>query len=359
MPHWPWQQFAENRRLQRLSRQPRGAILCYHRVFQTETDPMLLCVSPRRFEQQLIYLKKNYRPLSLSQLVSDRQENQLADRSIALTFDDGYTDNLLHALPLLEKYQVPATVFVCSGQIDSPHEYWWDELERILLGDISQHWPQSIQVPIKHLKRTWQIRCDQDEQPNPQEKNWDVTQPFTPSLRHLAYREIHAILLACNHTQQSHAIASICRQLHTPTAGRPQNLAMRAEQLVQLAKSPYIQIGAHTINHPQLSALSDQDQTHEIQQSQADIQNIIKQEVSSFSYPYGGSLDYTPMTTQIIRDLGFKYACANIPGIITAAQKPVPIDPFQLPRFLVRNWDQETFAQHLSQMFMTPSRVAA
>ena len=65
-------------------------------------------------------------------------------------------------------------------------------------------------------------------------------------------------------------------------------------------------------------------------------------------------------TTLICAEAGVLIrVCANIPGVVTESQKPIAIDRMQLPRFLVRNWDQLAFAKHLDRMFLTPSRVAA
>ncbi len=360
MPTWPWQQFAQHRRMQQLTSQPSAAILCYHRVLNTTIDPMLLCISKENFEQQLIYLKQNYNPVSLNNLADMHENQRMETNSIALTFDDGYADNLINALPLLEKYEIPATIFVASGQIDSPHEFWWDELERILLGKPNEHWPFAIQVPIKYLKKKWQVKPQDNQTLNSdKELGWDVTKPYTPSPRHLAYRELHAILKPLSHHHQSNAIAAICRQLNTQTAGRSENLALTTPQLQTLSLSKYIDIGAHTVNHPQLSALTDDEQVEEIKESKIRLEQIIGKTITNFSYPYGGSLDYTPMTKQICIDAGFKNACANIPGVVTESQKPIAIDRFQLPRFLVRNWDQITFTQQIDRMLLTPSRVAA
>jgi peptidoglycan/xylan/chitin deacetylase (PgdA/CDA1 family) len=69
------------------------------------------------FEQHLIYFKKNFNILSLKEIC---HRNDLAGYSIALTFDDGYLNNIQHAIPLLSKYQIPATFFVSSASLVDP-----------------------------------------------------------------------------------------------------------------------------------------------------------------------------------------------------------------------------------------------
>ena len=107
-----------------------GLVLMYHRIVSIDVDPWDLCVSPERFDEQLEYISRNMTPSTLSEV----QQNLPCDRPrIAVTFDDGYADNLYNALPLLEQHQVPANIFIVSNAIESTAEFWWDELESIVL----------------------------------------------------------------------------------------------------------------------------------------------------------------------------------------------------------------------------------
>lgn len=108
------------------SRYKGGAlILGYHRVATAERDPYRLCVRPQYFEEQLAVLQRVAQPLSLAELYCALGDNRLPRRAVALTFDDGYADFLHEALPLLNSYQIPATVFVVSGCLGG--SFWWEE----------------------------------------------------------------------------------------------------------------------------------------------------------------------------------------------------------------------------------------
>jgi peptidoglycan/xylan/chitin deacetylase (PgdA/CDA1 family) len=72
-------------------------------------------------------------PIPLQQLVEALQEGKVPARAVVVTFDDGYPDNLHEAMPLLERYDISATMFVTAGQLGSQREPWWDELDRLLL----------------------------------------------------------------------------------------------------------------------------------------------------------------------------------------------------------------------------------
>ncbi len=111
----------------------RGLILMYHRVAEVDSDPWGLCVSPRHFSEQLEVLTEYGTSLGLSRFIHALNRGRLPPRPIVVTFDDGYMDNLSDAAPLLERYEVPATIFLVSGAMGRRREFWWDELERVLL----------------------------------------------------------------------------------------------------------------------------------------------------------------------------------------------------------------------------------
>ncbi len=102
-------------------------VLFYHRVAKVNDDPHLLSVSPENFEKQLTYLRNNFKILRLKELVHDLQSKRLTRGSIVITFDDGYVDNFVNALPILEKLQIPVTVFITAGKIGSSEPFYWDK----------------------------------------------------------------------------------------------------------------------------------------------------------------------------------------------------------------------------------------
>ena len=113
--------------------QRKCVVLIYHRVKDLEVDTQMLAVSPNHFEKQIEYLKANYKILSLQELISCLNKKRIPNKSVVITFDDGYADNLHEAAPVLVKYNIPATIFISSGMIDSNLEFWWDSLEYIFL----------------------------------------------------------------------------------------------------------------------------------------------------------------------------------------------------------------------------------
>ena len=112
---------------------PRAAVLLYHRVSDTPTDPYLLRVRTRHFQEQMDVLARRGRVIPLRALAAHHRLGSLPHGAVAITFDDGYIDNLLVAKPILQKHGLSATVFMTAGTIGREREFWWDELERVLL----------------------------------------------------------------------------------------------------------------------------------------------------------------------------------------------------------------------------------
>lgn len=88
-------------------------ILMYHRVRNAPAYDQL-SVSTARFEAQMAYLARNCRVLSMNEAL-DELAGTVTSPGVAVTFDDGYLDNLTEALPILRRYAIPATIFVTAG----------------------------------------------------------------------------------------------------------------------------------------------------------------------------------------------------------------------------------------------------
>src|SRR5688572_27283339 len=128
-----------------------AVILLYHRVTHLNNDPQMLAVRPEHFAEHLKFLRKNAHPVSLRELSEQGGNN--SRKTVGITFDDGYADNLLEAKPLLAKYETPATVFVSSGYLEANREFWWDELENIFMS--GRALPKAFEIRIRGELRRW------------------------------------------------------------------------------------------------------------------------------------------------------------------------------------------------------------
>lgn len=99
-------------------------VLAYHKVSNI-----------KKFESQIIYLKRHFNIISLRDLdkIINEGDNFLKN-SLLITFDDGDLSNYLNAYPVLKRHNIPATFFVITNLIDSEEPFWWDEMEYLVDG---------------------------------------------------------------------------------------------------------------------------------------------------------------------------------------------------------------------------------
>jgi peptidoglycan/xylan/chitin deacetylase (PgdA/CDA1 family) len=301
-----------------------GVVLVYHRVAELAADPQLLAVSPRLFSEHLDVLRRDYHPLHLSDMVAAARAGALPERAVAVTFDDGYADNLHEARPVLDRHDVPATVFITSDYVGSEREFWWDDLERILLLPAT--------VPDRLLIRFRSITLE-----------WAMTEPDSAGApRERAYRSLLELLRGLTGAERRAVLEDLARQVGVTTSGRRSHRALSESEIIRLIDGGNITVGAHTRTHPSLGALPPSEQQSEIAGSRARLQEITGTSLSSFAFPFGGSSDYSRVTVALVREAGFSTSYINSPGLVHRVT-----DPFRVPRLLVRNWDAETFTRRL------------
>ena len=105
-------------------------IICFHRV--NDYDNSHLSASTRLFDEIIREVSNQYYPVPLQVLIDKLNNNKpIRPKTMAITFDDGYRDNLLYAAPILRKYNVPATFFITSGYIATNRVFPWDESNKV------------------------------------------------------------------------------------------------------------------------------------------------------------------------------------------------------------------------------------
>ena len=294
---------------------PPVIVLLYHRVTTLTCDPELLAVTPGNFRAQLLHLKEH------CNLVRFEEDWTGSPRpAVAVTFDDGYADNALEALPILEELGVPATFFISTATIGSRQEFWWDELERLLLG--AGPYSESFTLCQGILRRSW---------PTGRAAERQRLYHDTVALLTGGDLELRAGVLA--QLRDWREMGEGCDDGHRP---------LSIDELRRLGASSLVTIGAHTMHHVQLSALPPAQQREEMASSKRELENWLEREITTFSYPYGRRCHYTGASVALCRELGFRKAASNFPG-----QAHRWSDPLQIPRHLVRNWPVEEFAARL------------
>ena len=334
-------------RLRRIARRvtnlfvPRPIILLYHRITELPSDPQLLCVAPQHFRQHLEVLRKKGYPIHLQQITQSLRDGKSLLPGVVVTFDDGYADNLYNARPLLKRYDVPATVFVTAGYVGSNREFWYDDLERIFLSPGPL--PEVLRLSVEGKPYQWELgpADDYDNETYQSFRDWNVSRKENPTMRHLIYRSIFEILRPLPDARRQNTLDYLRQWAGVNTIQRPTHRTLSADELVRLANGGLIEIGAHTVSHPVLATMPLDLQKEEISHSKTRLEKILGRRVSSFAYPFGGRSHYTDETVAAVREFGFESACSSFAGIVCRGT-----DRWQLPRFLVRDWDGEQFGRY-------------
>ena len=242
------------------------------------------------------------------------------EKSVVITFDDGYFDNYKYALPILESHEVPATFFICSGNIDTNREFWWDDIERLIL--LNDNLPQEIVIDGESLK------LDTDE-----------------SLLESYYR-LHTLLKSMTPEKRDTALDKLENELCPSVKNRSDYRSMTSSELLAFSRSRCVTIGGHTVTHTRLSNESNGKQKWEIEESKKQVEKYLSKPIETFSYPFGNRDDYTQQTIEILKKVGYRKAASNYPGIWDPS-----IDGMEIPRNLIRNWSVKEFARNLNKIW--------
>lgn len=320
----------------------RVLILLYHRVAEPRSDPWSLAVTPRRFAEHLEVLRQHARPVRLQQLSQALLDgDDLPDRSVIVTFDDGYADNLHNAKPLLERYCVPATIFLTTGYIGHEHEFWWDELDRLLLQPGTL--PRVLSLSINGSMHRWELgKAAHYSEETARRRRWRAWKDAFSSRRRL-YRSLWELLHPLTKGERQKVLNELLVWADAEPAARPAHRPLSLEEVFALAQGELIEIGAHTVTHPALSALPATSQRDEILESKARLEEILGRQVDSFAYPHGS---LSAKTVGMVQEAGFACACSSFADVVGLSA-----DRFRLPRFHIEDCDGEEFARRLSRWF--------
>lgn len=334
----------------------RPLILLYHSIEKLAVDPWGVRVKPRNFLEHMAVLGEHCHPMRLTELDAALQADRFKPRSVIVTFDDGYVDNFVHALPAMQRYRVPGTVFVSSSYVGSADEYWWDELERLTLqpGVL----PRRVALTVAGKALEWSLEDDAEFTPmqalKRRRNRWFAYEAArTPRQR--LFQELWAALRAApNVIERERALDDLRRMAKPSVAPRATHRCCNADQVRQLHASGLIEIGAHTVHHPSLGHISREEQRQEIFESKRALETMLQVPVTSFSYPFGTRIDYSQVTIDLLKEAGFQRTCSNFPDPVTSS-----VDRFQLPRVVVQDWDGQRFLRELQAWFRRYSRASA
>lgn len=295
----------------------RGIAMClsYHRVYpiskkENYFHPNLsLVVDPKLFEEQIAYISNNFNCLDIYQAMNLLKDNKLPKNTVIVTFDDGYRDNLEYALPILKKYNVPAEMYITTGFPDKKCVLWWYELEQLIR-------------EIESLSFTWKRK----------KYSWDLRRL---ELKYKAYRDIRMLFVTSSMKEQKVLMEMLSTKGNKSTYSF-EDYGMTWDDIISLDKETLITIGSHTISHPSLTQLTDEEVYYEMKGSKDRLEEMLKHPVETFSYPFGSPIEVEKRVSIIAKEINYKCAVTSKYGHI---QKEHKEHPYSIPRIPITFYD--------------------
>jgi peptidoglycan/xylan/chitin deacetylase (PgdA/CDA1 family) len=271
------------------------AILTMHSVRENPLG-MPTILRPALFEAMIAELSRNYAVVSLAEAMQSVCFGGCLEGGcrVAISFDDGYLDNLTTVLPILERYSVPATVFVTTGSIRTGILHW-DRLDNAI------KYTEERQLDLSsHGFGKYPLSGAED--------------------RKACIMELHTRLKGLGEAECGAMIDRIVEMLGS--ADKRMMLDERA--LAELAASPYVTIGSHTVSHSILTRVSPEQVDAELVESRCYLEKATGRAVTLFAYPNG---NHDANIIELLKKNGFTGACTTESGVNGA-----PADPFRLKR---------------------------
>lgn len=294
----------------------RLSILIFHRVL-AETDPLFPSEPTlETFESQMGWLKSVFNIVPFPEAIARLKSGTLPARAACITFDDGYADNVTHALPILQKHGLHATFFIATSYLNGGRMFNDTVIESIRHCPLDTLDLSSLDLGIHELG-----------------SHAAKAQAIGKILPQVKYLPLDA---------RADIVGRIAACAGADTL--PGDLMMTTAQLKALHAAG-MEIGGHTHRHPILAGLDRNAARDEIAAGKTWLENTLGAPVRVFAYPNGKpGTDYLPEQADIVRELGFEGAVSTQCGISTRQS-----DPFQLPRFTPWDSNMTAYALRLLQ----------
>ncbi len=281
----------------------RLSVLIFHRVLPESDVLFPQEMHARRFDSLCGWLAAWFNVLPLDQAALHLKAGTLPARAACLTFDDGYADNYNVALPILQRHGLCATFFIATGFLDGGR-MWNDSIIESI---------RACQRPVLDLSGLGLGR-------------------HTLASVHERQAAIAALIAQIKYRPAAQRVAMTQQIALLAHVELPNDLMMTSNEVLAMHRAG-MKIGAHTVSHPILAQLADDEVRHEIQAGKQFLEQLLDERVSLFAYPNGKpGADYTRRSVDLVRSLGFDAAVSTQWGASSAGD-----DPYQIRRFTP--WD--------------------
>ncbi|MDQ3152355.1 MAG: polysaccharide deacetylase family protein [Actinomycetota bacterium] len=258
----------------------RLVVLGYHNIESTWRWPAPPGSGIKSFARQMHILRRTTNLVPLEQALESLELGRpLPPRAVAITFDDGYRDNLTLAAPLLSRLRIPATVFLVPGFLSGEVHAWWERLGWAML----QARARSVDFEGKHFEL--------ESMPE----------------RNAALATIEDNLKRSDHQTRLAAVEALVDMLNPSGSYHAADLFLDWDGARSLIGS-CITIGSHTMRHAILAREPEQAQRDDLAESRAVLGDRLGVPVTTLAYPNGGPDDYNATTVASAAEAGYRFA---------------------------------------------------
>jgi peptidoglycan/xylan/chitin deacetylase (PgdA/CDA1 family) len=276
-----------------------SAVLLYHRVASLPRDVHRLAVTPEAFRSQLATLTHDWQVVPLGDLAPAAASGHLRAGRVALTFDDGYLDNLDVVLPILEEFAAPATFFLTTAALGRPQRYWWDVLEAAVLDN--PEIGDELSLEIEGRTRAFPVH--------------------DAAARRATHDTLYGMIKARGPASRDALVDQLAALV---PAGRfdPMARPLLLDEVRRAARHPLVDVGAHTVHHLSLSTASPDDLFRDVFESRSALERAIGVPVRHFAYPYG---DLSPAAVRTVEAAGFDAAVTCEERLLRRREHPLRV----------------------------------
>lgn len=299
--------------LKKIKLDGRVIILTYHRILpyrlrDQSFSHSAIMVDPENFDRQLSFIKRHFNVIEADSVIRMFDNKfQPASGSCLITFDDGWEDNYVYALPVLKKYSVNALVFTATDYIGSNKLFWQEAIGHGIkqLVDLDTHDSREF-LKTHNLSHVTSMNYD---------NQIDIIRDYVRDLKTLPYKEIDKIL---------DNIIAILGTINYGNIDRYLN-----ENQIKEMHNNGICFGSHACSHKILTRLDDQSVLNELSKSKQCLQDIISDEVHTLAYPNG---NYTNHLGELAESVGYRIAFGTQHGIASSSD-----DKFNIKRININD----------------------
>lgn len=275
-----------------------GVIFTLHRVRPLGSDAFApnrhLEISPDFLEKAILTLKAaGYRFMSADRVRKELQTPSSSQPFAVFTLDDGFRDNVDHALPVFDRHGVPFTIFACRGFSERSHTMWWETAAAMIA--------EGRTLAIETEQGPMRLDCQ------------------TLADKHKAFARIATTFAAGDEALAIERLNAAAYAVGVdPYAIVAENI-MDGGELRKAAAHPLLTLGAHTVSHRGLARLSDDEILDELNQSADYVASLTGKRPRVFAYPYGDQRSATDRTAAYAQWAGFELSVTTRPGTLSDA----------------------------------------